>query len=142
MMGTTCTLKCRDDARERLWTVKPNHPIAAGIPETFVLDCEEMYGEPFDIAEPQETIFMGWFNGRENVYDYSLGNPSVPAPAILNETIRELTLTMPECELHGYTSAVGDNETRKAIADNLNERFGTNFTMNNLYIPGSTGQKQ
>lgn len=72
--------------------------------------------------------------GRENVYDYSLGNPSVPAPAILNETIRELTLTMPECELHGYTSAVGDNETRKAIADNLNERFGTNFTMNNLYM--------
>lgn len=72
--------------------------------------------------------------GRENVYDYSLGNPSVPAPAVLGETIRELTLTMPECELHGYTSAVGDNETRKAIADNLNERFGTAFTMNNLYM--------
>ena len=72
--------------------------------------------------------------GRENVYDYSLGNPSVPAPEILNETIRELTLTMSPCELHGYTSAVGDNETRKAIADNLNERFGTSFKMNNLYM--------
>ncbi len=69
--------------------------------------------------------------GRENVYDYSLGNPSVPAPEILNETIRELTLTMSPCELHGYTSAVGDNETRKAIADNLNQRFGTSFKMNN-----------
>ena len=63
--GTTCNLKWRDGARERIWTIKPNHPIAAGIPETFVLDPEEMYGEPFDIAEPMETIFMGWFNGGE-----------------------------------------------------------------------------
>ena len=63
--GTTCNLKWRDGARERIWTIKPNHPIAAGIPETFALDCEEMYGEPFDIAEPMETIFMGWFNGGE-----------------------------------------------------------------------------
>ena len=65
MMGTTCNLKWRDGARERLWTIKPNHPIAAGIPETFVLETEEMYGEPFDIAEPDEVIFMGWFNGGE-----------------------------------------------------------------------------
>ena len=41
---------------------------------------------------------------------------------------------MPTCELHGYTSAVGDNATRQAIADNLNERFGTSFSMNNLYM--------
>ncbi len=72
--------------------------------------------------------------GKENVFDYSLGNPSVPAPEILNETIRELTETMSPCALHGYTSAVGDNETRKAIADNLNERFGTAFSMKNLYM--------
>lgn len=65
MLGTTCNLKWRDGARERIWTVKPNHPIAAGIPETFALDCEEMYGEPFDIADPLEIIFMGWFNGGE-----------------------------------------------------------------------------
>jgi len=45
MMGTICNLKWRDGARERIWTVKLNHPIAAGIPETFVLDSEEMYGE-------------------------------------------------------------------------------------------------
>lgn len=63
--GTSCTLKWRDGARERIWTIKPNHPIAEGIHETFVLDCEEMYGEPFDIPEPMETIFMGWFNGGE-----------------------------------------------------------------------------
>lgn len=65
MLGTTCNLKWRDGARERIWTVKPNHPIADGIPETFVLDPEEMYGEPFDIAEPDEVVFMGWFNGGE-----------------------------------------------------------------------------
>ena len=52
LMGTTCNLKWRDNAHERIWTVKPNHPIAAGVPETFVLD-------------PEEVIFMGWFNGGE-----------------------------------------------------------------------------
>ena len=65
LMGTTCNLKWRDGARERLWTIKPNHPIAQGIPETFSLECEEMYGEPFGIPEPQEVVFMGWFNGGE-----------------------------------------------------------------------------
>lgn len=65
LMGTTCNLKWRDDARERVWTVKPNHPIAAGVDATFVLEPEEMYGEPFDIPEPDETVFMGWFNGGE-----------------------------------------------------------------------------
>ena len=65
LMGTTCNLKWRDDARERVWTIAPNHPIAAGIPESFVLEPEEMYGEPFGIPEPQEVIFMGWFNGGE-----------------------------------------------------------------------------
>lgn len=65
LMGTTCNLKWRDGTRERIWTIKPNHPIAQGVDETFVLDPEEMYGEPFDIPEPTETIFMGWFNGGE-----------------------------------------------------------------------------
>lgn len=65
LMGTSCNLKWRDGARERLWTINPNHPIAQGIPETFPLACEEMYGEPFGIPEPQEVVFMGWFNGGE-----------------------------------------------------------------------------
>ena len=72
--------------------------------------------------------------GRENVYDFSLGNPSVPAPEKVNETIRKLTTEMSPCALHGYTSAVGDNETRQAIADDLNRRFGTKFSMNNFYM--------
>lgn len=72
--------------------------------------------------------------GAENVFDYSLGNPSVPAPETVNEAIRELTLNMDSCALHGYTSAVGDNETRQAIADDLNKRFGTSFGMHNFYM--------
>ena len=65
LMGTTCNLKWRNNARERIWTVMPNHPIAAGVDETFVLDPEEMYGECFDIPNPDDVIFMGWFNGGE-----------------------------------------------------------------------------
>lgn len=72
--------------------------------------------------------------GRENVFDYSLGNPSVPAPECVNKAIRDLTLNMNSCELHGYTSAVGDNDTRQAIADDLNKRFGTSFSMKNFYM--------
>lgn len=65
MLGTSCTLKWRDDARERIWTIMPNHPIAEGVEETFVLDYEEMYGESFDIPTPEENIFIGWFDGGE-----------------------------------------------------------------------------
>ena len=65
LMGTTCSLKWRDHERERIWCIKPNHPIAAGVDETFVLDPEEMYGEMFDIPTPEEIIFLGWFKGGE-----------------------------------------------------------------------------
>ena len=65
LMGTTCNLKWRDNARERIWTVKPNHPIAEGVEDGFLLENEEMYGEAFDIPNPDEVIFIGWFNGGE-----------------------------------------------------------------------------
>ena len=65
MMGTTCNLKWRDGDRERVWCCKPGHPIAQGIPEYFELDPEEMYGEHFDIPNPDDVIFMGWFAGGE-----------------------------------------------------------------------------
>ena len=65
LMGTTCSLKWRDKDRERIWTIMPDHPIAKGVPETFVLDPEEMYGEQFDIPTPEELIFVGWFRGGE-----------------------------------------------------------------------------
>ena len=62
--------------------------------------------------------------GAENVYDFSLGNPTVPAPDCVNETIRELTQSLDSISLHGYTSAQGDLETRQAIADYLNNTYG------------------
>lgn len=65
LMGTTCNLKWRDGARERVWIVKPNHPIAKGVEDGFLLEEEEMYGEAFDIPNPDEVVFIGWFNGGE-----------------------------------------------------------------------------
>ena len=65
MMGTTCSLKWRDHARERIWTIAPAHPIAEGVDETFVLEDEEMYGEFFDIPTPDDVIFLGWYNSGE-----------------------------------------------------------------------------
>mgnify|MGYP002773586280 FL=1 len=65
MMGTTCDLRWRDNDRERVWCCNPAHPIAAGIPEYFELEHEEMYGEHFTIPNPDEVVFMGWFAGGE-----------------------------------------------------------------------------
>lgn len=72
--------------------------------------------------------------GAENVYDFSLGNPTVPAPECVDETIRRLTEELDCIRLHGYTSAQGDMETRIAIAEFLNKKHETNFGANDLYI--------
>lgn len=65
LMGTGCTLKWREGDRERLWCCSPSHPIAEGVPETFALDPEEMYGEHFDIPTPDEVVYISWFKGGE-----------------------------------------------------------------------------
>jgi trehalose utilization protein len=66
LMGTGCMLKWREaDERERIWVVEPGHPIAAGLPEHFELPAEEMYGERFDIPQPDELVFISWFQGGE-----------------------------------------------------------------------------
>ncbi len=66
LMGTSCNLKWRvADEKERLWVVNPAHPITEGISEYIELEQEEMYGEPFDIPEPDELIFISWFEGGE-----------------------------------------------------------------------------
>jgi trehalose utilization protein len=51
--------------RERIWVVNPGHPIAKGLPAYFELENEEMYGEPFSVPEPLETVFVSWFQGGE-----------------------------------------------------------------------------
>ncbi len=72
--------------------------------------------------------------GAENVFDFSLGNPTVPSPAIVNETLKEIMDNNDSITVHGYTSAQGDVQTRKAIADYLNNTYGTHFTENNFYM--------
>ncbi len=72
--------------------------------------------------------------GAENVYDFSLGNPTVPAPDCVNESVHELTHTLDSISLHGYTSAQGDEATRQAIADYLNKTYKTNFNSANFYM--------
>lgn len=66
LMGTSCRLKWRESwARERIWTVDPTHPIAAGVPEYFELASEEPYGEPLDVPPPDELVFLSWFSSGE-----------------------------------------------------------------------------
>jgi trehalose utilization protein len=67
LMGTTCNLKWREveNEREILWVTRPGHPILAGIDDHFIIPREEMYGEYFDIPEPQETILISSFSGGE-----------------------------------------------------------------------------
>jgi trehalose utilization protein len=66
LMGTPCNLTWREAGeRERLWLTSRNHPIARGLPDHFELENEEMYGEPFGIPEPMETVFVSWFEGGE-----------------------------------------------------------------------------
>ena len=62
LLGTTCDLAWRDDCYERLFCVKPGHPIAQGVPDCIEVGIDEMYSEPFDIAEPDELIFVAWFD--------------------------------------------------------------------------------
>lgn len=66
LLGTSCSLKWREaDEKERLWVVQPAHPIVHGIGEYIELPKEEMYGEHFDIPDPDELIFVSWFAGGE-----------------------------------------------------------------------------
>ena len=72
--------------------------------------------------------------GKENVFDYSLGNPSIPAPAKVNETIKKLIDTTDSIQLHGYSMAPGFENVRQAIADNLNARFNCNAKASELFM--------
>ena len=72
--------------------------------------------------------------GRENVFDYSLGNPSVPAPDSVHETMRRLMDETDSVLLHGYTSAVGAEPVRAAVAADLNKRFGTAISAQDIYM--------
>lgn len=72
--------------------------------------------------------------GEENVFDYSLGNPSIPSPAAVDEAVRRILLDTPTLQVHGYTSAVGDFSTRQAIADDLNRRYDAGCRAENFFL--------
>ena len=72
--------------------------------------------------------------GEENVYDYSLGNPSIPSPDAVNETIRAILADTNSLLVHGYTTAVGDVATRQAIAHDLNARYDAGVRAEDLFI--------
>lgn len=72
--------------------------------------------------------------GAENVYDFSLGNPSIPAPRIVDDTIKELAESGDSVALHGYTSAQGAMPVREQIAENIKKRFGCDASAKNIYI--------
>lgn len=66
LMGTHCSLKWREVAeKERLWNIEPSHPITKGIGEYIEIPNTEMYGERFDIPNPDKVIFISWFEGGE-----------------------------------------------------------------------------
>ena len=72
--------------------------------------------------------------GAENVYDFSLGNPNVPAPEEVNQAIRDVLDEEKSTFVHGYMSNSGYEDVREAIAQSLNRRFGTDFGQGNILM--------
>ena len=72
--------------------------------------------------------------GAENVFDYSLGNPSIPAPVQVDQAIRDILADTDSLAVHGYTSAIGDLATRQAIAEDLNQRYAAGVRAEDLFI--------
>lgn len=72
--------------------------------------------------------------GAENVFDFSIGNPSVPAPAQVTDAVKRLTEELDPVSLHGYTSAQGDACVRRAIAEYLNRTHGSSISPDSIYM--------
>ena len=72
--------------------------------------------------------------GEENVYDFSLGNPNVPTPEFIKAAAVDVLTNMEPSAVHGYTVAPGAPQTRAALAESVNKRFGTNFAAKNFFM--------
>ena len=98
---------------------------------------ERMYGLGAEPSAIRELFAYGLERkaqiGADKVFDFSIGNPSVPAPNAVKQAIIELAEMNP-VELHGYTPAQGLYTTRKAVADNIRRRFGVPATPENVYM--------
>ena len=85
--------------------------------------------ELFEYGKKRKEII-----GEENVFDYSIGNPSIPSPSIVNETLIKLLKEKEATSLHGYTSGVGDLNVRRAIADYINKTYGVEEKPELIYM--------
>ena len=85
--------------------------------------------ELFEYGKKKKQII-----GDDNVYDFSIGNPSVPSPKIVNDTLKELIDTTPSTILHGYTSASGDNFVKEKIAEYINSKYNANVNSSLIYM--------
>ncbi len=81
--------------------------------------CRSCIRELFEYGRQRAEVV-----GADNVFDYSLGNPSIPAPKEVGEALEAILRDMDSLEIHGYTTAIGDLQTRQAIADDLSRRWG------------------
>lgn len=101
VIGTTGNLTWGDNKKEVLWNINPTHPIAKGIPSHFKLEAEEIYAEPFQIPDPDETLFLGWYEtgyvfrsgccwrrGAGKIFYFQPGHESVPT--FYNEYVRQI----------------------------------------------------
>ena len=91
--------------------------------------CRSVIRELFEYGKKRKAEI-----GAENVFDFSLGNPSVPSPAIVNETLVKLLQEKDEVSLHGYTSAQGDVGVRRAIADYITKTHGAKSDADLIYL--------
>ena len=82
----------------------------------------------------EEGKRLAAIHGAENVYDFSLGNPNVPAPAEVNQAICDILKEEESTYVHGYMSNAGYEDVRQAVAESLNKRFGTQLHQNNILM--------
>ena len=98
---------------------------------------ERMYGLGAEPSAIRELFAYGMARkaeiGDENVFDFSIGNPSVPAPEAVKQAVLEL-MEEPPCDLHGYTPAAGAPSVRKTVADHIRCRFGVDATPDQVYL--------
>lgn len=85
--------------------------------------------ELFEYGKKQAAIV-----GKENVFDFSIGNPSIPAPEEVNEAIINAVETLDSITVHGYTSSSGNASLRRMVTDDLNKRYGTHLTDFNIFF--------
>ncbi len=128
LMGTSCNLRWRvADEKERLWVVEPGHPITEGIGEYFELPMEEMYGEQFEIPNPDELVFISWFEGgdvcrsgcvfyrgRGKVFYFRPGHEEYPT--FYNDNIKKVLVNATN-----YVAPVKRGDSRPENAVNVSE---------------------